>query len=95
VTIPFGVIEVLGLAGILVVGCSCNRFFGPVRIERESISFGPLASTRMACAEPIGNQESKYLEALRGAEGFALDGATLSIYSKGMQKPLRFARVMR
>jgi heat shock protein HslJ len=74
---------------------SCNRFFGPVRIEGESISFGPLASTRMACAEPIGNQESKYLEALQGAERFALEGATLSIYSKGMEKPLRLARVTR
>jgi heat shock protein HslJ len=49
----------------------------------------------MACAEPIGNQEAKYLEALQGAERFALEGATLMIYSKGMEKPLRFARVMR
>jgi heat shock protein HslJ len=71
---------------------SCNRFFGPVRIERESISFGALGSTRMACAEPVGNQEAKYLEALQGAERFALDGSTLSIYSKGMEKPLRFTR---
>jgi putative lipoprotein len=74
---------------------SCNRFFGPVRIEGESISFGQLASTRMACAELIGNQESKYLEGLQGAERFALDGATLSIYAKGMEKPLRFSRVQR
>jgi putative lipoprotein len=71
---------------------SCNRFFGTVEIERGSISFGPLASTRMACAEPISNQEAKYLEALRGAERFTLDASTLSIYSKGMGKPLRFTR---
>ncbi len=152
-TTPFAAIEVLGLAGVLLVGCakspqgadsgvrvtapaeiagglvgtawrledlggigvldrveatlefpeegraagngSCNRFFGPVAIERESISFGPLASTRMACAEPVGNQEAKYLEALQSAERFALDGSTLSIYSKGMETPLRFVRVTR
>jgi heat shock protein HslJ len=140
---PFALVEVLGLAGLLLVGCAkspqpstdagsrsvllgtawrledlggavvldrveatlefpeegraagngtCNRFFGTIEIKGETISLGPLASSRMACAEPIGNQEAKYLEALQGAERFTLDGATLSIYSKGMEKPLRFVR---
>lgn len=71
---------------------SCNRFFGTVETKAETISFGPLGSTRMACAEPIGNQEAKYLEALQRAERFTLEGSTLSIYSKGMEKPLRFVR---
>lgn len=72
---------------------SCNRFFGTVEIEAEGISLGPLGSTRMACAPPIGNQEAKYLDALQGAERFTLDGSTLSVYSKGMEKPLRFVRI--
>ncbi len=71
---------------------SCNRFFGTVEMKGETISFGPLASTRMACAEATSNQEAKYLEALQSAERFTLDGSTLSIYSKGMEKPLRFVR---
>jgi putative lipoprotein len=73
---------------------SCNRFFGAVEWKNETISFGPLASTRMACAEPVGNQEAKYLEALRNAERFTLEGSALSIHSKGMEKPLRFVRVI-
>jgi putative lipoprotein len=71
---------------------SCNRFTGTVEIEGDSISFGALASTAMACPEPIGDQEKKYFEALGGAERFTLEGSTLSIYSKAMDKPLRFVR---
>jgi heat shock protein HslJ len=69
---------------------SCNRFFGSAAIERDSISFGALGATRMACPEPIENQEAKYFEALQAAERFTVDGSTLSIHSKGMEKPLRF-----
>ncbi len=72
---------------------SCNQFFGSVKIEGEKISFGPLGSTRKACPEPISNQEASYLQALQAAERFTLEGATLSIHSKGMEEPLRFARV--
>jgi heat shock protein HslJ len=47
----------------------------------------------MACADDAANaQEKKYLEALQAAERFAFDGPSLLIYSKGMEKPLRFAR---
>ncbi|MGH7718283.1 MAG: YbaY family lipoprotein [Gemmatimonadaceae bacterium] len=69
---------------------SCNRFFGTVEISGESIRFGPLGSTRMACVEAVGIQEGKYLKALQDAARFTLDGSTLLIYSKGMEKPLRF-----
>jgi heat shock protein HslJ len=71
---------------------SCNRFFGSVEIAGDSIGFGPLGSTRMACAEPVSLQEAKYLAALQAAERFALAGPTLLIYSKGIEQPLRFAR---
>jgi putative lipoprotein len=74
-------------------GGSCNRVFGSVKIDGDRISFGPLGSTRMACPEAVSNQESKYLQALQAAERFTVDGATLSIHSKGMDAPLRFARV--
>jgi len=72
---------------------SCNRFFGTVRISGESISFSALGATQMACAEPVGMQEAKYLKALQDAERFAFDGPALLIYSKGMAKPLRFVRM--
>lgn len=71
---------------------SCNRFFGTVDVTRESIAFGPLGSTRMACPEAVMNQEAKYLKALQDAERYALDGPFLLIHARGMDRPLRFTR---
>lgn len=36
--------RVAGFAG-------CNRYFGPVTIGKDSLQFGALASTKMACAD--------------------------------------------
>jgi putative lipoprotein len=70
---------------------SCNRFSGPVEISGQSVKFGPLISTMMACADDAANdQERRYLQALQGAERFARDGAALLIYSRGVEQPLRF-----
>ena len=49
---------------------SCNRFFGPAEVTGPNIKLGPLASTRMACPEAVMKQETKYMEALQGAEHF-------------------------
>ena len=70
---------------------SCNRFFGTVEISGESIQFGPLAATKMACIDAAANQqEARYLEALQAAERFAFEGPALLVYPKGGGAPLRF-----
>ncbi len=79
-------------AGRVAGSGSCNRFFGSVEISGESIRFGQMGSTRMACPEAVGMQEDKYLKALQDAERYTLDGPMLLVYSKGMEKPLRFMR---
>ena len=71
---------------------SCNRFFGTVTISGQSMTFGPLGSTRKACAEAVGIQEGRYLRALQDAERFTLEGSVLLIYFKGMTDPLRLVR---
>jgi len=71
---------------------SCNRFFGSVTLSGQSITFGQLGSTRMACVAAVAAQEAKYLKALMDAERFVLDGSVLLIYAKAMDKPLRFTR---
>jgi len=68
---------------------SCNRFSGPVTVAGDSVTFGPLAVTRMACPEAVMRQESAYLEALGKAERFRVEGPFLYIYSAGREKPLR------
>jgi heat shock protein HslJ len=71
---------------------SCNRFRAAVTIQGETITFGPLATTRKACSEAVMNQESRYLAALREANRFRVDGPFLYIYTTGRQQPLRFIR---
>ncbi len=71
---------------------SCNQFFGSVEITGPAIAFGPLGSTRMACAEAVMNQESRYLKALQDAERYSVEGSVLLVYAKGMEQPLRFTR---
>ena len=72
---------------------SCNRFFGSAEIDGDRIKFGNLGSTRMACPEAVMNQETKYLQALQGAERLEWQDGHLLIHCKGLEKPLRFARV--
>jgi putative lipoprotein len=71
---------------------SCNQFSGSVTVSDSTISFGPLASTRMACAEAVMNQGTRYFMALADAQRYAFDGPALLIYAKGMDRPLRFTR---
>lgn len=69
---------------------SCNRFFGGVEITGESIKFGPLGMTLMACDEAVMEQEGRFFRALGAAERFARDGPELLIYYRGAAKPVRF-----
>ena len=71
---------------------SCNQFSGPVTVRDSTISFGPLAATRMACAPAVMDQESRYFKGLADAERYAVQGPALLIFAKGMAKPLRFTR---
>jgi heat shock protein HslJ len=71
---------------------SCNRFSGTATIAGDSLSFGPLLSTKMACVEDaLTNQETRYLASLGSAQRYAIAGDTLRIYVAGGGE-LRFAR---
>jgi heat shock protein HslJ len=71
---------------------SCNRYFGPVVISGQSIKFGNLGSTMMACPDAVMNQERDYFKALETAERFEVEGIVLKIYCRGAEKPLRFVK---
>jgi heat shock protein HslJ len=79
-------------AGRVAGGGSCNRFTGSVEVGSGVIRFGQLATTRRACVPAVMDQEGKYLRALAQAERVAMEGPYLLIYSKGLEKPLRFTR---
>ena len=52
----------------------CNTFSGEVAIDGNALSFGPLVTTRMACADPAANaQEEAFLSAMEGVSGYTVD----------------------
>lgn len=71
---------------------SCNQFNGTVTIDGKSITFSPLATTRMSCADPLNAQEAAYLKALQQAQWFTVAGNTLTIYTKATEQPLVYFR---
>lgn len=52
----------------------CNQFSGTVVVSLDEIRFGPLATTKMACEEPINALETRYLAALGTARTWTIDG---------------------
>ena len=80
-------------AGRVAGSGSCNRFTGSATIGPDSaFSVGQLASTRRACEPAVMDQETIYLGALESAERIALEGPYLLVFSKDLEKPMRFTR---
>jgi len=63
--------------GTVSGNAGCNTFNGAVTIDGSTITFGPLATTRMACPEPQMAVESAYLAGLAGARTWRMDGGQL------------------
>lgn len=51
----------------------CNRITGRATIAGGRITFGPVASTKMACAPAVMDQESKFLAALGDVQHWQVD----------------------
>ena len=73
-----------GTDGNLSGNSGCNNYNGPYTITANQIKIGPLASTRMACADPAGvmEQEAQYLAALETAATYQLQGTGLELRTK-------------
>lgn len=56
----------------------CNMFAGPYQLSGDSLTFGPLAMTRMACA-PGMSIEGAYANALRDTKGFKINNGELTL----------------
>jgi putative lipoprotein len=53
----------------------CNAMRGTATIAGDTIAFGAIASTRMACPRAVMEQESKFFAALRSARTWRIDSA--------------------
>jgi heat shock protein HslJ len=62
----------------------CNRFSGPYREARRTLTPGPIMATRMACPEPRMRHERDVLHLLNGPVDFLYpDGDTLFLRRDG------------
>lgn len=78
-------------AGRVAGKAGCNRFFGSYTQTRQSITFGQMGATRMACTGPAAELEAPYLAALQKATGLEIEGNRMTLRLSG-QPPLRLAR---
>jgi hypothetical protein len=86
-TIPGSEITALFANGQVSGSAGCNTYQGTYRSTRaageNTIEFGPLATTRMMCDEPLMEQEALYLAALEAATEYTIEGFALSIEYPG------------
>ena len=72
--------------GDQVAGSSgCNRYTASYTVTENYIKIGPIASTMMACPEPVMEQEQEYLQRLQNADSFIeLDGVLTFADTQGV-----------
>lgn len=51
---------------------SCNDFNGTYSVDGSKLTFGPLASTKKACPDPINTIEHAYLTALQATQTYEI-----------------------
>ena len=86
ITLTFEEGQVRGSSG-------CNTYGGSYQVDGDKITMTDLYMTEMACLDPEGvmDQELEYLELLRDAQAFQVDGAELVIEAAS-DEVLAFAR---
>ena len=70
----------------------CNRFFGTYTPDAPGrVKLDPAGMTRMACPDPVSEREKAFLDALRAADAYRIDGEALELLHDG-RFVARFAR---
>jgi heat shock protein HslJ len=86
VTAQFQSTNVSGIAG-------CNNFNGTYELDGNNLTFGPLATTRKLCADPLGvmDQESAYLADLSQVQSYKKSNTKLEMQDNRGKTLLEFA----
>lgn len=69
----------------------CNQFSGSISIEDDAVQIGPLAATKMACADK-SDVEVQYFSALEAARSFVVDGDTLTLKAEDGHDLVKFKK---
>jgi heat shock protein HslJ len=81
-----------GAEGKVTGNGGCNRIFGTAKFEGDGLTLAPLASTRMACPEPVMKAERAFIDALEAAHSFERDRARLVLRDADGQTIMRLAQ---
>jgi len=65
-------------AGTISGNAGCNRYNGSYQLEADTLTIGPLATTRMWC-ENLMDQEQQFLSALEATNRYELTSTTLTL----------------
>lgn len=71
----------------------CNQMSGMATIAGASLSFGPFASTRMACEPALMELEQRYGVALAATRAFKIDGKMLKFTDGAGRELITFTLV--
>lgn len=76
VNVNFGAEGISGSSG-------CNSYSGGFQYNNGVLVVQPLATTLMACEQPVMDQEGAFLNALQGATGYQINGDMLTLFYDG------------
>jgi heat shock protein HslJ len=81
-----------GADGRINGSAGCNTYLGPYRSDGQSLTIGPLATTRMLCAQPVMDQETAFLAALQKATQYQFESGRLVLRDAGGATQATFIR---
>ena len=70
----------------------CNSFGSDYEVDGNTITFGPITSTLMACADPIMQQEGEVFNVFTKSAAFKIDGDILTVTSVNGEAVVVFER---
>jgi heat shock protein HslJ len=78
---------ILGDDGSLSGSAGCNTYSGTYTLDVDALTVGPLATTKMACADDVMAQEAAFLTAMEGVATSSIEGSRLTLFD-GSGAPL-------
>jgi len=79
---------VFGADGSLSGTTGCNSFTGTYTVKGDALTISPLATTRVACAPNLSDQEAGILAALQTATHFEVTRGRATLYNGANQRAL-------
>lgn len=69
----------LGQDGVASGSGGCNAYHGDYTRDDDALAFGPIASTKMACADDVMGQEAVFFAALEDVASSSIEGSRLTL----------------